>query len=84
MKISLDLRHRLKLGLPEWLFIRRRKLGLTQKEIAAELGVSTQTISNWETSRAIPTLTIGQVKKLCKMLQCNLEDIPSEGEIVEI
>ncbi|MGF1488178.1 MAG: helix-turn-helix transcriptional regulator [Prochloraceae cyanobacterium] len=84
MKISLNLRNRLKLGLSEWLFIRRRKLGLTQKEIAAELGVTTQTISNWETSRAIPTLTIGQIKRLCQMLECNLEDIPSEGEIVEV
>ncbi len=75
---------KLKLDLGQWLLLRRRSLGLTQKEIAAQLGVTSQTISNWETAKAIPTLSIGQTKKLCQLLQCSLDEIPSEDEIIEI
>ncbi|MDJ0507973.1 MAG: helix-turn-helix domain-containing protein [Crocosphaera sp.] len=71
---------RLKVGLGEWLLLRRRSLGLTQKKLASELGVTSQTVSNWETSKAIPTLTIGQTKKLCQLLQCQLDEIPSEDQ----
>ena len=74
----------LKVDLGEWLFLRRRSLGLTQKQIASELDVTSQTVSNWETSRAIPKLTIGQTKKLCHLLQFSLDEIPSEGEFIEV
>jgi len=74
----------LSVDLGQWLLLRRRSLGLTQKQIAVELGVTSQTVSNWETSKAIPTLTIGQMKKLCQLLQCTLDEIPSEGEFVEL
>lgn len=53
----------LSIDLGQWLLLRRRALGLTQKQIAVELGITSQTVSNWETSKAIPTLTIGQTKK---------------------
>lgn len=76
----LDLVFRLKVDLGQWLLLRRRELGLTQKQIASELRVTSQTVSNWETSKAIPTLTIGQTKKLCHLLQCTLDEIPSEEE----
>ncbi|MGB5594540.1 MAG: helix-turn-helix transcriptional regulator [Crocosphaera sp.] len=71
---------RLKVGLGQWLLLKRRSLGLTQKQVAFELGVTSQTVSNWETSKAIPTLTIGQTKKLCQLLECQLDEIPSEEE----
>lgn len=84
MKNCMELEFGLKVGLGEWLFLKRRALGLTQKEIAAELDITSQTVSNWETSRAVPTLTIGQIKKLCLLFQCSLEEIPSEEEFKEI
>jgi DNA-binding XRE family transcriptional regulator len=54
----------------------RESLGLTQKDIADELGVTEQTVRNWEHGRSIPKLTIPQVKRLCILLKRPLEDIP--------
>lgn len=50
---------------------------ISQKDIAKELGVSHHTVSNWETGRSIPKLTIDQVKKLCDLLGCTLDELPS-------
>ena len=36
------------LRIPEVILRERRKKGLTQEELAAQLGVSSQSISNWE------------------------------------
>jgi DNA-binding XRE family transcriptional regulator len=51
---------------------------MTQQELADELGVSSTTIRNWESGRAVPNLTIPQVKKLCQVLEVNLEDLPDD------
>jgi DNA-binding transcriptional regulator YiaG len=60
----------------------REALGLTQKDIATELGVTEQTVRNWEHGRSVPKLTIPQVKLLCKLLQRSLEEMPdSFGDI---
>jgi putative transcriptional regulator len=54
----------------------RQKAALNQSELAEILGVSKQTISNWEVGRKIPTLTIPQTKALCKALGVTLDDLP--------
>jgi DNA-binding XRE family transcriptional regulator len=54
----------------------RDALGLTQKEIADELGVTEQTVRNWEHGRSVPKLTIPQTKRLCRLLRKSLEDLP--------
>jgi transcriptional regulator with XRE-family HTH domain len=51
---------------------------LTQKELAEALGVTENTIANWERGRAIPKLTPNQFKTLVKMLQIGLEDLPDD------
>ena len=54
----------------------RLESGLTQKQIADELGVSEQTVRNWEQGKHPPRLTIPQVKKLCRLLQKELSELP--------
>lgn len=56
---------------------RRKELDLTQEDIANAVGVSVQTVSNWENKRAAPRLTIPQFKTLGRLLQySSLEDFP--------
>ncbi|ABW32322.1 helix-turn-helix transcriptional regulator [Acaryochloris marina] len=77
MLTLLELVENLELSFSQWFLLMRRKQGLTQDDIAEALGISGQSVSNWERGRSIPTLTIDQVKTLCKILDCTLNDIPS-------
>lgn len=54
----------------------RKRLNLTQRQVAEALGVTDQTVSNWEQGRSEPKLTFKQVKALCNIFQCSLEDLP--------
>ena len=49
---------------------------MTQQELANEIGVSRQTISNWEKGREEPKLKIWQFKRLCKILEVTIEQLP--------
>ncbi len=55
----------------------RKGRGLTQKQVADAVGVTDQTISNWEAGRFEPRLTISQMQALCRVLQCSLDELPS-------
>jgi putative transcriptional regulator len=58
---------------------RREELGLTQRDVAAAVNVSVQTVSNWETGRYKEAkLTLPQVKALCRILQWSIEELPDE------
>jgi len=80
MLASLELDVGLELRFSQWFLLKRRERGLTQDDIATALGVSGQTVSNWERGRSIPTLTINQMKALCKILKCTLNDIPGRDQ----
>lgn len=54
----------------------RQQLNLTQKDVAQALGVTEQTVRNWEQGKATPRLTIPQTKTLCSLLQMPIEQIP--------
>lgn len=56
----------------------RRDLNLTQRQIAEVLGVTVETINNWEVGLSEPKLTIRQVKSLLGVLQCSLDDLPDD------
>ena len=57
----------------------RERAGKTQRQVAEAVGVTVQTVSNWETGRRIPTLTPGQTLKLCEALECTLEELAFYG-----
>ena len=54
----------------------RKKHGLKQKDIADALGVTEDTVANWERGRSIPKLTIRQVKNLCQLFGKPIEYLP--------
>jgi DNA-binding XRE family transcriptional regulator len=47
------------------------------------VGVTDQTVSNWEAGRFEPRLTISQMQALCRVLQCSLDELPSFTEAEE-
>lgn len=47
----------------------RMRIGLTQAELASAIGVSTNTVSNWETGGFEPTSE--SLKKLTKLFKCS-------------
>lgn len=59
----------------------RKQRGLTQRQIAEALGVTDQTVSNWEAGRFEPKLTIRQTQALCQILECSLQDLPNFSDM---
>ncbi len=57
----------------------RKQHNLSQRDIAYALGITDQTVSNWEQGRSEPRLTIRQVVLLCRILDCSLTDL-DDGE----
>jgi transcriptional regulator with XRE-family HTH domain len=49
---------------------------LTQQDVADALNVSRTTVMKWETGRAVPNLTIAQIKKMVEILEVPLEQLP--------
>ena len=70
----------MKLTFSQWFLIKRRSRSLTQDDVAAALNVTKQTVSNWEREVSTPSLTIPQFKKLCQLLDCTLDDFPSQDD----
>lgn len=58
----------------------REKAGLTQRQVALAVGVTDQTVSNWETGQRVPRLSPEQTFKLCQALNCELKDLINGGK----
>lgn len=58
-----------------WLTIKRKELRLKQDQVAETVGVSRQTISNWERGIGIPTLTPSQMLRLITITQTTLQEL---------
>ncbi|MCC5640647.1 helix-turn-helix domain-containing protein [Nostoc sp. CHAB 5844] len=56
----------------------RTRAGLTQRQIAEVLGITVQTVSNWENGVRTPKLTPRETLSLCKILKCSLEELACE------
>jgi transcriptional regulator with XRE-family HTH domain len=52
----------------------RKRAGLTQRQLADEVGVTESTISNWEQGRN-SLVWLERVSKLCRALQCTPEQL---------
>lgn len=55
------------------LFHARKRIGLSQEEVAERICVSRQTISKWETNETVPDLY--QAKKLAKLYKVSLDEL---------
>jgi DNA-binding transcriptional regulator YiaG len=58
--------------------ILRVKRFMTQKQLGKALGVTEMTVSNWESERSVPKLTPVQFKKLLKILQITVDELPDQ------
>ena len=61
--------------------IKRKELDLTQRQIAETVGVTVQTVSNWETGTYQPRLTIKQTDKLCDVFQTDIKGLKAIFEV---
>jgi transcriptional regulator with XRE-family HTH domain len=59
----------------------RKQRNLSQRDIAQALGITDQTVSNWEQRRSEPRLTIRQVVLLCRILECSLTDLDDGDDL---
>ena len=59
----------------------RKAKGLTQKQLADEIGVSDKAVSRWETGRGLPDT--GTMPALCKSLDMSVNDLLS-GEYLSV
>ena len=57
----------------------RDEKGLTQRQVAAELGVDVSTVRNWEKNRDGIKMFV-RVARLCRLFGCDPEDLYKEGE----
>ncbi|MDG2992023.1 helix-turn-helix domain-containing protein [Candidatus Synechococcus calcipolaris G9] len=53
----------------------RQKVSLSQEQLGELLGVTRQTISEWENGRSMPTLNPSEMQKLCHLLNCSLAEL---------
>lgn len=56
----------------------RQRVGLTQAELARRIGVSDRAVRAWEKGEYPPTLTVPQMRMLCKELQITFEELPDD------
>ncbi len=60
---------------------RRKELGLTQKEFAAQLFVTDSAVSKWERGLAYPDITL--LQSICQVLEISEKELLSSSEDVE-
>ncbi len=60
----------------DFLFKRRKELGLTQQNIADELGVSNKAVSKWESGESFPETAL--LVPLSKILVCSVDELLAE------
>ena len=49
---------------------------MTQEDLAIAMGVSAQTISNWETGTTTPKLSLADWRKLAGLLGLSIDELP--------
>ena len=59
---------------------RRKALGMTQEELASNIGVSPQAVSKWETARGLPDITL--IEPLAKALGVSVMELMSGDTVI--
>lgn len=59
----------------------RKEKGLTQRQLAEQIGVSDKTISKWECGRGLPEMSM--MEPLCETLQVNINELLSGERLSE-
>ena len=74
----------MRLSFSQWFKLQRVFKDISQAHIASKLGVTPQTVSNWETGRSGVSLTPDQTYKLCVVIGCDLGQLAKafRGEVV--
>lgn len=54
---------------------RLKERQLTQQKLAVGMGKSLQTVQSWATGRHVPKLTPIEMKTLCSLLDCSLDEL---------
>lgn len=60
----------------------RKAKNMTQMELADEMGVSYQAVSNWERENSMPD--IGKLPQLALILGCSVDEILGESKETEL
>jgi transcriptional regulator with XRE-family HTH domain len=53
----------------------RRRIGLTQRQVAQALDVRQSTVSDWERGVSIPNVPLSKVKLMLQIYQCTLDEL---------
>jgi transcriptional regulator with XRE-family HTH domain len=60
----------------------RKRIGLTQVQLAARLGRSPSTVAKWEARDVVPKGTPSEIKRLCQAYECTLEELIEAFEVL--
>lgn len=66
-------------NLPFVIAVRRKDLGMTQKQLADKLNVSSQAVSKWETGLSYPDVTV--LPELANVLEVSLDVLFGNGDL---
>lgn len=53
----------------------RKRVGLTQVQLAMKIGKSPSTVAKWEARDVVPKGTPSEIKKLCEAYQCTIDEL---------
>ncbi|MEO0884672.1 MAG: helix-turn-helix transcriptional regulator [Cyanobacteria bacterium J06648_10] len=56
----------------------RKRAKVTQEVIAEALHITGHTWRNWIKGRSEPTFSIRQIKTLCEIFECELDELPDD------
>lgn len=62
--------------LPEQISFYRNKFGWTQEQLAEKIGVSKQSVSNWETGLKFPRMKV--ISQLAELFNVNISDLVTD------
>ncbi len=60
---------------------KRKKMGMTQKQLAEQVGITDKAVSKWERGKSIPDSMV--MEELCRTLQININEFFSGEDILD-